>query len=908
MKNLFTFLCLWVIVFAKAQNCPTPTNLALVNSNTLNATFTSDLVASANYYKFKISVLGSPNLMQVYSSSTPNFMAAALLPVTSYQVSMAAVCGAATSAFSAPVNFQTTASSGCGIPQSILATGITAAKVKLTWLPVIGASAYKINVSYTDAIGNPINKSYDSGLPYLDIIGLTPETAYSYTVTALCSNVPGLASVSQTFTTPSASTCAAPNGLVASNVGGTSAKIKWTALSGVNYYKLQYQVLGALNYSVQIVNGSEFTLNNLLMNTNYNIKVSSICSNLESASSPVGTFKTLGTACGMPTGINLTQVTASTATVNFTPSATGTTIKTMLYLTKIGQNVASAYTTTTNKLVLTGLSPNAQYSYQMGTVCGGYTGALTTSGSFTTGNAPTCAAPTNVLANAITVNSATINWTAVPGITSYTVKATLATGATTSFPTTKTSFKISGLSAGTMAQVIVYSNCLPGVLGGSSAPISFTTSAAINCASPNSLNVSNINVTKAKFSWTLVSGINQYKLQMMAVGSTTPIAYTVSGTSFEASNLQPNVTYAACVASVCNGVVGAFCPVTTFSTLLDGLCPPPLNLNASNITATSANLSWDSIPGTMSWKVFVHPYNFPSLSYVYTNVKSYKSTGLKPNTLYNAVVMANCPAGMFSGATTYTFTTPAQVCQDANEPNNTFLSATNLVAESPKTGGINGPNVDLDYYKITLTAAANNMKVSLFNLPKDFDLKIFNSQGVLLKLSENIDTISEIVVLNNLPAGTYYVQVFGFSGNTSTTDCYSIIANTSNIAYLGAGNTTPGSVSLTQANSIVTANEAEITKPTEDVIEKVSTPNFNFKISPNPLQDIAHIDFGTNFEGNISISIIDMSGKLISKDSLFVSTNNGAVMYDMSQLQNGMYIMVAQNSNIRKTFKVVVNK
>jgi hypothetical protein len=362
------------------------------------------------------------------------------------------------------------------------------------------------------------------------------------------------------------------------------------------------------------------------------------------------------------------------------------------------------------------------------------------------------------------------------------------------------------------------------------------------------------------------------------------------------------------VASVCNGVVGTFCPITTFSTLQDGLCPPPLNIVVSNISSSGAKATWDSMPGVMSWRVLVHPFNFPSMNYQTVYTKSYNVGALQPNTTYNVVVMANCPSAMLSGATSYIFQTPAQICQDANEPNNTIAQATTLAAGSTKSGGISN-FTDLDYFKIAVTTNAPNLKVKLSNLPKDYDLKVFNSAGAMLRLSEKADTISEIITLNNLPAGNYYAQVFGFSGSLSASNCYSISATTSSVAYLGAGNT-PGTIALTQASSVVTANEAEI-ESAEIIADKVDaqkTKDFDFKISPNPLQDEANIDFGSNFKGEIKISILDMSGRIVSNDALYVDSNSGNVLYNMSQLQNGMYIMVAQNQNIKKTFKVVVNK
>jgi hypothetical protein len=107
--------------------------------------------------------------------------------------------------------------------------------------------------------------------------------------------------------------------------------------------------------------------------------------------------------------------------------------------------------------------------------------------NFTIGSGTaTCNAPTGLAASAITTNSATLSWAAVSGAASYSVDYKLTSTATwtnAAAATTATSVNISGLSAGTVYDWRVRTNCAGSASAYTTAQFTTATATAV-CPSP----------------------------------------------------------------------------------------------------------------------------------------------------------------------------------------------------------------------------------------------------------------------------------------------------------------------------------------------------------------------------------------------------------------------------------------
>ena len=118
--------------------------------------------------------------------------------------------------------------------------------------------------------------------------------------------------------------------------------------------------------------------------------------------------------------------------------------------------------------------------------------------------------------------------------------------------------------------------------------------------------------------------------------------------------------------------------------------------------------------------------------------------------------------------------TPTPSTNDTYEPNDTTATAYAITSGTTYNSYIYTSS-DVDYYKLT-TTSAGTIAVSLTNLPKDYDLYLYNSSGTQVAKSENGNTTSESISYSATAAGTYYIKVAGYSGNYSTSQAYALKA------------------------------------------------------------------------------------------------------------------------------------
>ncbi|MCP4166699.1 MAG: hypothetical protein GY759_12510 [Chloroflexi bacterium] len=79
------------------------------------------------------------------------------------------------------------------------------------------------------------------------------------------------------------------------------------------------------------------------------------------------------------------------------------------------------------------------------------------------------------------------------------------------------------------------------------------------------------------------------------------------------------------------------------------------------------------------------------------------------------------------------------------------------------------PQEDEDWYEFSVSSG-EIIDVSLYNLPADYDLELYDANGILLASSASGGTADEGVQHVAASAGTYHVHVFGYNGAWSTTE------------------------------------------------------------------------------------------------------------------------------------------
>ncbi|MBE9218616.1 pre-peptidase C-terminal domain-containing protein [Dolichospermum flos-aquae] len=150
----------------------------------------------------------------------------------------------------------------------------------------------------------------------------------------------------------------------------------------------------------------------------------------------------------------------------------------------------------------------------------------------------------------------------------------------------------------------------------------------------------------------------------------------------------------------------------------------------------------------------------------------------------------------YSGNTTYSLSLTATAVAPVDNTGNTTATARAvgaLTATQSFSDWVGSADTN-DYYKLNVERQSK-FSLSLTGLSADADVQLLNSSGRVITTSENGGNTSESIT-RELSAGTYYVRVYQYSGNTnytlSLTDWYSqnlrdaeIIALTSSLAADG---------------------------------------------------------------------------------------------------------------------------
>ena len=187
----------------------------------------------------------------------------------------------------------------------------------------------------------------------------------------------------------------------------------------------------------------------------------------------------------------------------------------------------------------------------------------------------------------------------------------------------------------------------------------------------------------------------------------------------------------------------------------------------------------------------------------------------------------------------FTFTS----CSNLNEPADNSATTATVMAVNTSISSQIGTTTDVDYFKFTTTSAAPKIKITLTNLPADYDLYLHAARTngtintTVLKSSSSSGTTSETIIHNTpTAAATYYIRVKGFNGALSTSVCYNLTLSTNATGFIRPFEAT-----------------ADLGK---EGLEKTT-----MLIYPNPASDILNIQFNANEESDYRVSLDRCSWK-----------------------------------------------
>ena len=398
----------------------------------------------------------------------------------------------------------------------------------------------------------------------------------------------------------------------------------------------------------------------------------------------------------------------------------------------------------------------------------------------------------------------------------------------------------------------------------------FTITSGSGCASPAGLTASAITTTSATVGWTAVSGAVSYDVDYKASSSATWInaATATTAISVGLTGLTTGTTYDYRVRTNCASGSSAY-SAAQFTTTGTVTCTAPTGLTSSAITTTGATVSWTAVSGASGYAV---DYKANSSSTwisaaTATTATSVSLSGLTAATLYDWRVRTNCSSGN-STYTTAQFTTSSTGCASPKDTStNGTISGAATIPFNTNVTGLISPSGDIDNYKFVITTGGT-ATVTLTTLPGDYDLKVLNSAGTQLAISQAGSTTSETIT-RTYTAGTYYAQVYGYNGANSATSCYTLRVQLGTASRGGD----------------VIAND----------VQKVA-------VFPNPANNVVNLNL-TGFTGKSDVSMFDVNGRVVLHRE--VSTVNSQL--DISALPAGVYMIRIKNGgkdvNMTKIFK-----
>ncbi|WP_121665878.1 LamG-like jellyroll fold domain-containing protein [Mesonia aquimarina] len=263
---------------------------------------------------------------------------------------------------------------------------------------------------------------------------------------------------------------------------------------------------------------------------------------------------------------------------------------------------------------------------------------------------------------------------------------------------------------------------------------------ANSCAAPTNLTAANVDHESAELSWTENGTASDWEVMYGAPGfdpnGSNGTSILVSATAQETiDNLSNGTVYDVYVRADCgNSDLSNWSTVETFTTLAQDPCPAVTGLTATNVTATSADLTWVENGTATSWVV------------------KYGDPGFDPETEGQQVLDDDGTLGVslttLSDDTTYEF----RVSADCGAGETSDWSA----AESFTTEDLSVINENFNSLKLYPNPAKETVYFESSVLVNK--ITIYNTLGQKVK-EATPETLKSNLTISNLEQGVYFVEV-----------------------------------------------------------------------------------------------------------------------------------------------------
>ncbi len=668
--------------FTTLTPCTDP-SLLTIDSVAVNGAYLSwSAPAGTDHFKVFYSELGTG----VWNSATTTANSIALTGLATYspyEWSVLAFCeatGLNNSDTIVGANFST--ANPCTVPAGLVTSNILLDRITINWNTVALAHHYEIRVREqgTSIWTNIINVYGNSRVK----TGLSASTTYEWEIRSICTaNGSSFSDWSATQIATTLTPCTSVTNETTTNIALTSATLTWDASPGAYAYRLRFKessaAWSAWQYDTILAPNNSMNKSGLSAGVNYHWQVQVICESSGLNNSGFTSYQNFTTIalCSNPHSLSVTQITLNSAKlimygpnnpdhyyVLYKDIAASTWDTVVLSGIDINGGYASK--------VVTGLSSSTTYEWKSQSSCQADDSNLSSfvnGPNFTT--VTPCAIPSNLTAT-VSGQDAVFTWDAVAGTAFYTAKYRVLNGNWQTITNlTSPTYTATNLGFGLSIEWVVSSHCDWINMNYSSFSPADTFNTA-SCPTPQNIAVSNILTDRATISWTFSSSVHHYAVRAREAGTaiwTKNISHVFGG-SRTVTGLSDGVVYEFQIRSACTNDtsnVSSWTSLQTFNTLAN--CnSKPTSLTTSNITLTSANLSFTGTANAVAYLVRFKDASAGWGAWVYDTLLaptvSINKVGLTAGTYYHWQAKAICDlAGVNSSAwTSYKIFTTNQTC------------------------------------------------------------------------------------------------------------------------------------------------------------------------------------------------------------------------------------------------------
>ncbi len=507
----------------------------------------------------------------------------------------------------------------------------------------------------------------------------------------------------------------------------------------------------------------------------------------------------------------------------------------------------------------------------------------------------TCDAPTGLAISNITQTTATANWNTASGATSYTFEFKTNSGNTwTSVTTTNPTYNMTGLTSNTLYNTRVKTNCSSGSSGYSSI-VNFTTSGS-SCGVPNNLSTSNITETSATSSWSSVSGALTYTFEFKTNAGSTWTVVTTTGTSYNMTGLTGNTLYNTRVKANCVSGSSAYTSIVNFTTASGSSCGVPANLAVSNITQSTATVSWNPVSGANSYNFQYKLASGNTWSQVNVTTTAVNLSGMSPGTSYSVRVQAVCGSNLSAFTSVLTFTTSTGYCTSKGQNvNYEWIKRVNIGSidrNSGKDGGyFDATNLTTDVnkgtnYTLNFQAGSTGSSGTLY-----WRVWIdFNNNGSFNDAGEQVISVASSSL--GLLSASFSVPADAATASVRMRVSMKYGGYATSCQTFSYGEVEDYSINILNSGGLVNSDSKNATLD-------------NISMYPNPFTEEFHLNFFSHSDQNVQISLTDPMGKLVMFKYLEATEGMNRFDINADQLQSGSYQLQIKSSKDNYFRKIV---